>query len=177
MDSVYLTLLLKVSRRLRVVKILKKCQIISFYKILKALLMRPLPSRELYSHILVINPEHLFTMEMVFCNSENLITHIHLLCQQHSSFLEHKLQYLERWIFLAMLWLEIPAALYAGKLDPALAFAAQTKYCNYSLFAKLPWPGDSKGSFRSSSLTTTYPPIYPHMMASLHCPFLLLIVA
>ena len=37
-----------------------------------------------------------------------------------------------------------------------------------SLFTKLPWPGDSEGTFRSSSQTATCLP--PAVEAS-HCPF------
>ena len=32
--------------------------------------------------------------------------------------------------------------------------------CNYILFTKLPWPGDSEGTFRSSSQAATCPPVY-----------------
>ena len=32
--------------------------------------------------------------------------------------------------------------------------------CYYILFTKLPWPGDSKGTFRSSSQAATCPPVY-----------------
>ena len=32
--------------------------------------------------------------------------------------------------------------------------------CNYILFTKLPWPGDSKRTFRSSSQAATCPPVY-----------------
>ena len=32
--------------------------------------------------------------------------------------------------------------------------------CNYILFTKLPWPGDSEGTFRSSSQVATCPPVY-----------------
>ena len=31
------------------------------------------------------------------------------------------------------------------------------QHCNYILFTKLPWPGDSKGTFRSSSQAATCP--------------------
>ena len=40
-------------------------------------------------------------------------------------------------------------------------------YCNYILFTKLPWPGDSEGTFRSSSQTATCPPVY-HTRRRLH---------
>ena len=39
--------------------------------------------------------------------------------------------------------------------------------CNYILFTKLPWPGDSKGTFRSSSQAATCPPVY-HTQWRLH---------
>ena len=42
---------------------------------------------------------------------------------------------------------------------------------NYILFTKLPWPGDSKRNFRSSSQAATCP---PHTMVASHCFFLLL---
>ena len=32
--------------------------------------------------------------------------------------------------------------------------------CNYILFTSLPWPGDSEGTFRSSSQAATCPPVY-----------------
>ena len=32
--------------------------------------------------------------------------------------------------------------------------------CNYILFTKLPWPGDSERTFWSSSQATTCPPVY-----------------
>ena len=32
--------------------------------------------------------------------------------------------------------------------------------CNYILFTKLPWPGDSEGTFWSSSQAATCPPVY-----------------
>ena len=31
---------------------------------------------------------------------------------------------------------------------------------SYILFTKLPWPGDSEGTFRSSSQAATYPSVY-----------------
>ena len=39
--------------------------------------------------------------------------------------------------------------------------------CNYILFTKLPWPGDSEGTFRSSSQAATCPPVY-HTRRRLH---------
>ena len=39
--------------------------------------------------------------------------------------------------------------------------------CNYILFTKLPWPGDSEGTFRSSSQATICPPVY-HTRRRLH---------
>ena len=39
--------------------------------------------------------------------------------------------------------------------------------CNYILFTKLPWPGDSEGTFRSSSQAATCPPVY-HTWRRLH---------
>ena len=39
--------------------------------------------------------------------------------------------------------------------------------CNYILFTRLPWPGDSEGTFWSSSQAGIYPPVY-HTRRSLH---------
>ena len=39
--------------------------------------------------------------------------------------------------------------------------------CNYILFTQLPWPGDSEGTFRSSSQAATCPPVY-HTQRRLH---------
>ena len=39
--------------------------------------------------------------------------------------------------------------------------------CNYIFFTKLPWPGDSEGTFRSSSQAATCPPVY-HTRRKLH---------
>ena len=39
--------------------------------------------------------------------------------------------------------------------------------CNYILFTKLAWPGDSEGTFRSSSQAATCPPVY-HTRRRLH---------
>ena len=39
--------------------------------------------------------------------------------------------------------------------------------CNYVLFAKLSWPGDSEETFRSSSQAATCPPVY-HTRRRLH---------
>ena len=39
--------------------------------------------------------------------------------------------------------------------------------CNYILFSKLPWPGDSEGTFWSSSQPATCPPVY-HTRRRLH---------
>ena len=39
--------------------------------------------------------------------------------------------------------------------------------CNYILFIKLPWPGDSEGTLRSSSQAATCPPVY-HTRQRLH---------
>ena len=39
--------------------------------------------------------------------------------------------------------------------------------CNYILFTKLPWPGDSERTFRSSSQAATCPPVY-HTRRKLH---------
>ena len=39
--------------------------------------------------------------------------------------------------------------------------------CNYISFTKLSWPGDSKGTFWSSSQAATYPPVY-HRWWRLH---------
>ena len=40
-------------------------------------------------------------------------------------------------------------------------------YCTYILFSKLPWPGDSEGTFRSSSQAATCPSVY-HKRRRLH---------
>ena len=40
--------------------------------------------------------------------------------------------------------------------------------CNYILFTKLPWPGDSEGTFRSSSQAAT---CLPHTAEASHCLF------
>ena len=40
-----------------------------------------------------------------------------------------------------------------------------------SLFTKLPWPGDSEGTFRSSSQTAICTHVY-HSVEASHCPFL-----
>ena len=39
--------------------------------------------------------------------------------------------------------------------------------CNYILFTKLPWPGDSEGTFWASSQASTCPPVY-HTRRMLH---------
>ena len=39
--------------------------------------------------------------------------------------------------------------------------------CNYILLTKLPWPGDSEGTFRSSSQAATCPSVY-HTRWRLH---------
>ena len=44
--------------------------------------------------------------------------------------------------------------------------------CNYILFTKLPWPGDSEGNFRSTSRAATCPPIY-HTRWTLHTVLLI----
>ena len=40
-------------------------------------------------------------------------------------------------------------------------------YCNCNLITKLPWPGDSEGTFRSSIQSDTCPPVY-HTRHRLH---------
>ena len=45
--------------------------------------------------------------------------------------------------------------------------------CNYILFTKLPWPGDSEGTFRSSSQAATCSPVY-HTRRRLHTALYLL---
>ena len=40
-------------------------------------------------------------------------------------------------------------------------------FCNYILFTKLPWPGDSERTFRSSSQAATCSPVY-HTRRRLH---------
>ena len=39
---------------------------------------------------------------------------------------------------------------------------------NYIFFTKLPWPGDSEGTFRSLSQAAT---CLPHTVEASHCPF------
>ena len=41
-----------------------------------------------------------------------------------------------------------------------IADIRQNCNCNYILVTKLPWPGDSERTFRSSSQTATCPPVY-----------------
>ena len=43
----------------------------------------------------------------------------------------------------------------------------QSSNCNYILFTKFPWPGDSEETFRSSSQAATCPPVY-HTRWRLH---------
>ena len=45
--------------------------------------------------------------------------------------------------------------------------------CNYNLFIKLPWPGDSKGTFRSSSQAATCPTVCHTRWSLRTLPFLL----
>ena len=55
-------------------------------------------------------------------------------------------------------------------LKPQVAFRKEHSYlglllldyCYYILFTKLPWPGDSEGTFRSSSQAAPCPPVYTH---------------
>ena len=42
--------------------------------------------------------------------------------------------------------------------------------CNYILFTKLPWPGDSEGTFRSLSQAAT---CLPHTVEGLHTVLLI----
>ena len=42
--------------------------------------------------------------------------------------------------------------------------------CNYILFTKLPWPGDSEVTFRSSGQAAP-PTCLPHTVEASHCPF------
>ena len=46
---------------------------------------------------------------------------------------------------------------------------ARNRLCNfnYTLFTKLPWPGESEGTFQSSSKAATCPPVY-HTRWRLH---------
>ena len=48
-----------------------------------------------------------------------------------------------------------------------LAPIAELCNCNYIVFTKLPWPGDSEGTFRSSSQGAFCPPVY-HTRRRLH---------
>ena len=43
----------------------------------------------------------------------------------------------------------------------------QPHNCTYTLFTNLPWPGDSEGTFRSSSQAATCPSVY-HTRRRLH---------
>ena len=45
--------------------------------------------------------------------------------------------------------------------------ARKFEKCNYIFFTKLPWPGDSEGTFRSSSQAATCPSVY-HTRWRLH---------
>ena len=51
--------------------------------------------------------------------------------------------------------------------SPALFFWENKHICNYILFTELPWPGDSEGTFRSSSQAATCPSVY-HTRWRLH---------
>ena len=53
------------------------------------------------------------------------------------------------------------------KLDQIASTLVRRCNCNYILFTKLPWPGDSEGTFRSSSQTAACPPVY-HTRPRLH---------
>ena len=55
----------------------------------------------------------------------------------------------------------------SSKTDSAFTLRKMTGNCNYILFTKLPWPGDSEGTFRSSSQAATCPPVY-HTRRRLH---------
>ena len=50
--------------------------------------------------------------------------------------------------------------LHRNKLGSILLNPKQLYNCNYVLFNKLPWPGYSEGTFRSSSQAATCPPVY-----------------
>ena len=63
-----------------------------------------------------------------------------------------------------------------GKYNPKNMLAHSSKSiteniiycnCNYIVFTKLPWPGDSEGTFQSSSQAATCPPVY-HTRRRLH---------
>ena len=61
-----------------------------------------------------------------------------------------------------------------GVIDERAPFVVETDasnialfYCNYILFTKLPWPGDSEMTFRSSSQAATCPSVY-HTRWRLH---------
>ena len=54
---------------------------------------------------------------------------------------------------------------FLGKSNPAGAEV----FCNYTLFAELPWPGDSEETFRSSSQAATT--CLPHTVEASHCLF------
>ena len=55
----------------------------------------------------------------------------------------------------SVLWLRVLAGLLV-----TLQFFSSNCDCDYILFTKLPWPGDSEGTFRSSSQAPTCPPVY-----------------
>ena len=71
--------------------------------------------------------------------------------------------------------LSVLEATYINSLQPSLCRQKEFVYslqisdcnCNYILFTKLPWPGDSEGTFRSSSQAATCPPVY-HTRRKLH---------
>ena len=50
--------------------------------------------------------------------------------------------------------------------NPQLSAAGNCN-CNYVLFTKFPWPGDSEETFQSSSQAAAYPPVY-HTRWRLH---------
>ena len=59
------------------------------------------------------------------------------------------------------------AAVSAGKEVKAGTGTSAQCNCNYILFTKLPWPGDSEGTFRSSSQAATCASVY-HTRWRLH---------
>ena len=54
-----------------------------------------------------------------------------------------------------------------NRIDVLMKPSSSNCNCNYILFTKLPWPGDSEMTFRSSSQAATCPSVY-HTRWRLH---------
>ena len=81
---------------------------------------------------------------------------MHTSCRNNRFIVDHKFSFC---VFLLLV------------LTPPLPMNAKVKRssrnCNYISFTKLSWPGDSEGTFRSSSQVATCPPVY-HTRWRLH---------